>query len=46
MLVNTRRPLMSYEPPMPPVELPTDLVDTLNGYPLSSYSTLLATLKS
>jgi hypothetical protein len=23
---------MSYEPPMPPAELPTDLVDTLNGF--------------
>ena len=23
---------MSYEPPTPPTELPTDLVDTLNGY--------------
>jgi hypothetical protein len=23
---------MSYEPPTPPAELPTDLVDTLNGY--------------
>jgi hypothetical protein len=23
---------MSYEPPTPPEELPTDLVDTLNGY--------------
>ena len=32
MLVNTRRLLMSYEPPTPPAELPTDLVDTLNGY--------------
>ena len=25
---------MSYEPPTPPAELPTDLVDTLNGYSL------------
>jgi len=32
LLVNTRRPLMSYEPPTPPAELPTDLVNTLNGY--------------
>jgi hypothetical protein len=23
---------MSYEPPTPPAELPTDIVDTLNGY--------------
>ena len=23
---------MSYEPPTPPADLPTDLVDTLNGY--------------
>jgi len=23
---------MSYEPPTPPPELPTDIVDTLNGY--------------
>ena len=23
---------MSYEPPTPPTELPTDIVDTLNGY--------------
>ena len=23
---------MSYEPPMPPAELPTDIVNTLNGY--------------
>jgi hypothetical protein len=23
---------MSYEPPAPPAELPTDIVDTLNGY--------------
>ena len=23
---------MSYEPPTPPAELPTDLVDSLNGY--------------
>jgi len=32
LLVNTRRPLMSYEPPTPPAELPTDIVNTLNGY--------------
>lgn len=25
---------MSYEPPTPPAELPTDIVDTLNGYSL------------
>ncbi len=24
---------MSYEPPTPPAELPTDIVNTLNGYP-------------
>ena len=32
LLVNTRRPLMSYEPPTPPAELPTETVDTLNGF--------------
>ncbi len=32
MLVNTRRHPMSYEPPTPPADLPTDIVDTLNGY--------------
>jgi len=30
VLVNTDRP-MSYEPPTPPAELPSDIVDTLNG---------------
>ena len=29
VLVNTDRP-MSYEPPTPPAELPSDIVDTLN----------------
>lgn len=32
VLVNTRRPLMSYEPPTPPAELPTETVDILNGF--------------
>jgi hypothetical protein len=32
VLVNTRRQPMSYEPPTPPAELPTDIVDTLDGY--------------
>jgi hypothetical protein len=32
LLVNTRRPLMSYEPPTPPAELPTETVDILNGF--------------
>jgi len=32
LLVNTRRPLMSYEPPTPPAELPTETVDTLNRF--------------
>ena len=32
MLVNTRRPLMSYEPPTPPTGLSTGIVNTLNGY--------------
>ena len=31
VLVNTDRP-MSYEPPTPPAELPTDVVDTLDDY--------------
>jgi hypothetical protein len=31
VLVNTDRP-MSYEPPTPPAELPTDVIDTLNDY--------------
>jgi len=26
------RPLMSYDPPTPPAELPTGIVNTLNGY--------------
>jgi len=30
VLVNTDRP-MSYEPPTPPAELPSDIVDKLNG---------------
>jgi len=30
VLVNTDRP-MSYEPPTPPAELPSGIVDTLNG---------------
>ena len=30
MLVNTRKHSMSYEPPTPPSELPTDIVDTLD----------------
>jgi len=33
LLVNTRRQLMSYEPPTPPAELPAEIVNTLNGYP-------------
>lgn len=33
MLVNTRRHLMSDEPPTPPAELPTEIIDTLNEYP-------------
>jgi len=32
LLVNTRQPLISYEPPRPPTELPTDIVNTVNGY--------------
>jgi hypothetical protein len=32
VLVNTKRHPMPYEPPTPPTELPTDLVNTLNGY--------------
>lgn len=32
VLVNTRCYPMSYEPPTPPAELPTDIVDTLNEY--------------
>jgi len=32
MLVNTRRQPMSHEPPTPPAVLPTELVDTLNGW--------------
>ncbi len=32
MLVNTRRQLISYAPPTPPAGLPTDIVDTLDGY--------------
>ena len=31
MLVNTDRS-MSYEPPTPPTDLPTDVVDTLSDY--------------
>ena len=31
LLVNTAG-TMSYEPPTPPAELPTDIVNTLNGY--------------
>ena len=31
-MVNTRRPLMSYEPPTPPAELPTNIVNTLNRF--------------
>jgi hypothetical protein len=34
LLVNTRRPLISYESATLPAELPTDIVDTLNGYSL------------
>jgi hypothetical protein len=32
LLINTRRSLTSYEPPTPPGELPTDLVNTLRNY--------------
>ena len=32
VLVNARRSLRSYEPLTPPADLPTDIVDTLNGY--------------
>ena len=32
VLVNTRRSLMSHEPPTPPAELSTDIVNTLNDY--------------
>ncbi len=32
MLVNTEWATMSYEPPTPPAELPTDIGDTLNDY--------------
>lgn len=32
MLVNTNQPLISYELPTPPAELPTEIVNTLNGY--------------
>jgi hypothetical protein len=32
LLVNERRPQISYEPPTPPAELPTEIVNTLNGY--------------
>jgi hypothetical protein len=31
VLVNTDRP-MSYEPPTPPANLPTDVIDTLDDY--------------
>ncbi len=31
VLVNTDRP-MSYEPPTPPADLPTDVIDTLDDY--------------
>jgi len=31
LLVNTNRP-MSYEPPTPPADLPTDVIDTLDDY--------------
>lgn len=31
VLVNTDRP-MSYEPPTPPADLPTDVIDTFNEY--------------
>ncbi len=31
LLVNTDRP-MSYEPPTPPADLPTDVIDTPNDY--------------
>jgi len=31
-LVNTRRPLISYEPLTLPAELPTDIINALNGH--------------
>lgn len=31
-MVNTRRPLLSYEPPKPPTELPTEIINTRNSY--------------
>ena len=52
MLVNNRRSPMSYEPPMPPAELSTDIVDTLNGYSpdqlqyVASYAKELAEYKA
>ena len=33
LLVNTGRSPMSYEPPTPPAELPTEIVNTLNSCP-------------
>ena len=33
LLVNARRPPMSYEPLTPPPELPTEIVNTLNSCP-------------
>ncbi|QSG16400.1 Uncharacterized protein HSEST_3136 (plasmid) [Halapricum desulfuricans] len=32
VLVNTRRQPMSYQPSTSPANLPTNIVDTLNGY--------------
>ncbi|EMA23249.1 hypothetical protein C442_06031 [Haloarcula amylolytica JCM 13557] len=32
LLVNTSQPLISHEPPTPPADLPTDILNTLNGY--------------
>jgi hypothetical protein len=32
VLVNTKWLLMSYEPPTPPADLPTEILDNLNGY--------------
>ena len=32
LLVNTRQPVMTYEPPTPPAELPTEIVNTLNDH--------------
>ncbi len=37
---------MSYEPPTPPAELPTDIVDTLNDYSPEPFVTSPATQRN